>query len=82
MAISRILSSAEADGMTIYLIGISPNARHRDRRSQTAATVTVMRQYPRFSPEILRGGTDRLPYLCFVLHRTGFFMPRELLRER
>jgi hypothetical protein len=25
---------------------------------------------------------DRLPFLCFVLHRMGFFVPRELLRER
>jgi hypothetical protein len=24
----------------------------------------------------------RLPFLCFVLHRMGFFVPRELLRER
>jgi len=26
--------------------------------------------------------TGRLPFLCFVLHRMGFFMPRESLRER
>src|SRR5438874_232788 len=25
---------------------------------------------------------DRLSSLCFVLHRMGFFVPRELLRER
>ena len=35
----------------------------------------VVRRYPR----ILSG---RLPFLCFVLHRMGFFVPRELLRER
>jgi hypothetical protein len=35
----------------------------------------VVRRYPR----ILAG---RLPFLCFVLHRMGFFVPRELLRER
>jgi hypothetical protein len=29
-----------------------------------------------------RGSTDRLSSLCFVLHRMGFFLPRELLRER
>jgi hypothetical protein len=45
------------------------------------------------SPEFLRamiiylsdipeGSMDRLSSLCFVLHRMGFFMPRELLRER
>jgi len=28
------------------------------------------------------GCTDRLSSLCFVLHRMGFFLPRELLRER
>ena len=26
--------------------------------------------------------TGRLPFLCSVLHRMGFFVPRELLRER
>jgi len=35
----------------------------------------VMRRYPRII-------TDRLSSLCFVLHRMGFFVPRELLRER
>ena len=35
-----------------------------------------MRRYPRINPESLRGGSDRLPYLCFVLHRMGFFLPR------
>src|SRR6266446_2075198 len=34
-----------------------------------------MRRYPRIV-------TDRLSSLCFVLHRMGFFVPRELLRER
>ena len=29
-----------------------------------------------------RGSTDRLSSLCFVLHRMGFFLPRELLHER
>ncbi len=29
-----------------------------------------------------RGITDRLPSLCFVLHRMGFFLPRRLLRAR
>jgi len=28
------------------------------------------------------GCADRLSSLCFVLHRMGFFLPRELLRER
>jgi hypothetical protein len=30
-------------------------------------------------PEDLTGW---LPFLCFVLHRMGFFVPRESLRER
>jgi len=42
----------------------------RDRRYNI-----VMRRYPRIL-------TGRLLFLCFVLHRMGFFVPRELLRER
>jgi hypothetical protein len=53
--------------MIIYLIRISPNARCDCSRHD--ATI----------PE---DPTDRLPILCFVLHRMGFFVPRELLRER
>ena len=49
-----------------------PNHR---RRSKTAAIVwrdaTI--------PEDL---ADRLPFLCFVLHRMGFFLPRCLRAER
>jgi hypothetical protein len=29
-----------------------------------------------------RRSTDRLSSSCFVLHRMGFFLPRELLRAR
>ena len=32
----------------------------------------VVRRYPRIK-------AGRLPFLCFVLHRMGFFVPRELL---
>src|SRR2546421_12220650 len=42
----------------------------RDRRYSI-----VMRRYPRIK-------SGRLPFLCFALHRMGFFVPRELLRER
>jgi hypothetical protein len=35
----------------------------------------LMRRYPRIK-------SGRLPFLCFVLHRMGFFVPRESLRER
>ena len=35
----------------------------------------MVRRYPRIK-------SGRLPFLCFVLHRMGFFVPRELLRER
>jgi len=44
------------------------------RRSETAATASWC--------DDTRGLAGRLPFLCFVLHRMGFFMPRELLRER
>ena len=45
------------------------------RRSENRRYSIVVRRYPR----ILSG---RLPFLCFVLHRMGFFLPRKLLRER
>ena len=69
MAISRILSDPESFRglMIIHLIRISPNAR----RIFIHRSATI--------PEDLAG---RLPFLCFVLHRMGFFVPRELLRER
>jgi hypothetical protein len=53
--------------MIIYLTRISPSARRISIRRD--ATI----------PEDQSG---RLPFLCFVLHRMGFFVPRELLRER
>src|SRR5439155_21029858 len=53
--------------MIIYLIPLS-----RDVRSRSCGT--EMRRYPRIN------GPAALP--LFVLHRMGFFMPRELLRER
>ena len=59
--------------MIIYLARLAPNARRlRD----------VMRRYPRIWSRISPGPADRLPFLCFVLHRMGFFLPRALLRER
>jgi len=53
--------------MIIYLTRISPNAR------------CACAQHDATIPEDQAG---RLPFLCFVLHRMGFFVPRELLRER
>jgi len=70
MAISRILSGRRGDLMIIHLIRPACAGRMPVPPSRD-----VMRRYPR----ILSG---RLPFLCFVLHRMGFFMPRELLRER
>ncbi len=35
-----------------------------------------------FGLEKVSRPAGRLPFLCFVLHRMGFFVPRELLRER
>ena len=75
MAVSRILSADFSTVMIIYLnpaFAGPPNALAR----------IMMRRYPRINPEFLRGGSDRLSSLCFVLHRVGFFVPRELLRER
>ena len=61
--------------MIIYLARLAPNAHAPSRRSETSATVTRDATIP----EDL---TDRLPFLCFVLHRMGFFLPRALRRER
>jgi len=67
MAISRILSGRRGDRMIIYLTRISPSVR----RACAHRDATI--------PE---DQTGQLPFLCFVLHRMGFFVPRELLRER
>ena len=70
MAISRILSAAAGAGlMIIHLIRPASGTNARPADAGRGATI----------PEDLAG---RLPFLCFVLHRMGFFVPRELLRER
>lgn len=56
-----------SEAMIIYLIQLAPDARNA--RAPRDATI----------PE---GLTDRLPFLCFVLHRMGFFLPRRLRAER
>jgi hypothetical protein len=53
--------------MIIYLARLAPDTR--DACAPRDATI----------PE---GLTDRLPFLCFVLHRMGFFLPRRLRVER
>ncbi len=53
--------------MIIYLAQLAPDARP----AIAGRNATI--------PE---GLTDRLPFLCFVLHRMGFFLPRALRRER
>ena len=53
--------------MIIYLAPLTRDAR--DACAPRDATI----------PEDL---ADRLPFLCFVLHRMGFFLPRPLLAER
>ena len=60
-------------GAGLMIIHLIRPARGTNARSRSRGT--VVRRYPR----ILSG---RLPFLCFVLHRVGFFVPRELLRER
>ena len=70
MAISRILSGRRGDLMIIHLIRPARETNARSRRGGT-----VVRRYPRIK-------SGRLPILCFVLHRMGFFVPRALLRER
>ncbi len=53
--------------MIIYLARLAPNAR--------------VACAPR-DATIPEGLADRLPFLCFVLHRMGFFLPRRLRVER
>ncbi len=60
MAISRILSSAEADVMIIYLIPLARDARLRPRSE--IGTPDVMRRYPRIN------GPAILPLFCLAPH--------------
>jgi len=55
--------------MIIHLISLARETNARRIFIRRGATI----------PEDLAG---RLPFLCFVLHRMGFFVPRELPRER
>jgi hypothetical protein len=73
MAISRVLFQHFARkvlGMIIYLTrpAIAGRAPIPQLRD-------VVRRYPKIK-------SDRLSFLCFVLHRMGFFLPRESLRKR
>ena len=55
--------------MIIHLIHPERGTNARPAKAGRGATI----------PE---DSVGRLPFLCFVLHRMGFFVPRELLRER
>ena len=68
MAVSRILSPE-------FL-------RDDDHLSQSRFRGTAQRIFIRRDATIPEDQADRLSSLCFVLHRMGFFVPRELLRER
>ena len=73
MAISRILSAADCS--TRMIIYLTQSRNRGTSAGESRGRRTVMRRYPRII-------TDRLSSLCFVLHHMGFFLPRELLRER
>ena len=75
MAISRILSPNFFGGRSFI------SSRLRETPGPVGGE-TVMRRYPRINPEKIPECADRRPSLCSVLHRMGFFVPRELLRER
>ena len=69
--------------MIIYLVRRDGRPPNRRRRSETAATVWRDATIPEdLTPNFSGALADRLPFLCFVLHRMGFFLPRALLRER
>ena len=70
MAISRILSGQ-----------FLSQDDHLSRPTRNRGTKAQSRSRDR-DATIPEDQTGRLPFLCFVLHRMGFFMPRELLRER
>src|SRR6266516_179432 len=72
MAVSRILSHSSLRAKKLGDDHLSQSRLRGTARSRNCGT--VMRR--------TRGSTDRLSSLCFVLHRMGFFLPRELLRER
>jgi hypothetical protein len=78
MAISRILSGP-GKPRTPTIIHLNPTCARPP--SDHSATV-IDRHYSRRDATIPEDITDRLPFLCFVLHRMGFFLPRKLLRER
>jgi len=83
MAISRILYPEllrNDDHLSRPACAERPPSRFRGHRPPLQPS--VMRRYPRIYSEFLRGGADRLPFLCFVLHRMGFFVPRRLRVER
>jgi len=70
MAVSRILSANFSAVMIIYL-----------SRPAIAGESPIPRSRDR-DATIPEDQTGRLPFLCFVLHRMGFFVPRKLLCER
>ncbi len=61
--------------MIIYLIPLARDAR--DACALRDATIPE-NETPNFSGAL----ADRRPFLCSVLHRMGFFVPRPLLAER
>jgi hypothetical protein len=75
MVISRILFPEFLQAAIIYLIPISQNVRALKIGGHRPPL-----QHPRCDDT--RGIIDRLSFLCFVLHRMGFFLPRESLRAR
>jgi len=66
-----------------YLDGGKPNSVVDDHLSRPSrgGVADVWRIFIRHDATIPEDQTDRLSSLCFVLHRMGFFVPRELLRE-
>jgi hypothetical protein len=76
MAVSRILSPE-------FLRDDDHLSQSRLRGTAREPRPAVIdRRYSNRDATIPEDQTDRLSSLCFVLHRMGFFVPRELLRER
>ncbi len=77
MAVSRILS--------LEFLRSDDHLSQSRLRETARRTVTGSHKLP-LQPAVMRRTrgslSDRLSSLCFVLHRMGFFVPRELLRER
>gem|GEM_PF-3526906 len=68
--------------MIIHLVAIARNARQPFGGHRPPLRWPWCDDTRGLTPKVFEAASGRLPFLCFVLHRMGFFLPRKLLRER